>query len=50
MQTDEVGIELSKIREQNARSVLKKLAIGIYAILAVGAVAYALLFLIMIIM
>lgn len=47
---EETSIELSKIHKQNAKSVLKKLAIGIYTILAVGVVAYALLFLIMIIM
>lgn len=50
MKLEEISIELSKIRKQNTKSVLKKLAVGIYAILAVGVVAYALLFLIMIIM
>ena len=50
MKSEKISMELSKIRKQNAKSVLKKLAVGIYAILAVGVVAYALLFLIMIIM
>lgn len=50
MKPEEINRELSKIRKQNAKSVLKKLVVGIYAILAVGVAAYALLFLVMIIM
>ena len=47
MRSQGISIELSEIRRQNAKSMLKKLAVGIYAILAVGVAAYALLFLIM---
>lgn len=50
MELHGVNEEIFEIRKQNAKSVLKKLVIGICAILMVGVVAYSLLFLAMVIM
>lgn len=45
-----VNPEVFEIRKQNAKSVLKKLVVGVYAILMIGIIAYSLLFLAMVIM
>lgn len=42
--------EITEMQKQNAKSVSKKVAMGILAILMVGVVAFTLLFLVMIIM
>lgn len=46
----EKNTEITEMRKQNVRSVLKKVATGILSILLVGIIAYALLFFIMFIM
>ena len=50
MEANRISAEISEIRRQNVRSVLRKLATGICVILMVGVVIYSLLFLAMVIM
>lgn len=50
MEESRIKAEISEIRRQNAKSVLRNLAVGICVILAVGVAAYSLLFLAMVMM
>lgn len=42
--------EIAEMRKQNAKSVLKKIAIGVLSILMVGIIIYSLLFFVMVFM
>lgn len=50
VQTREQNAEITEMRKQNAKSVLKKVLTGMIYIFMVGVIAYTLLFLVMIIM
>lgn len=50
VQSSKKNTQIIEMRKNNAKSVLKKVVIGILVILMVGVIAYALLFIVMIIM
>lgn len=50
VQSSKKNTQIIEMRKNNAKSVLKKVVMGILAILMVGIIAYTLLFIAMIIM